>query len=91
MKLNLNVIIRQDINEKLQIGNEYPFSKDSLCVLADEMAIWLADKNWNAIAEIMVTSQQRKSGTTSGTFKVLYLYQKEEQEHLTKIFRRMYS
>lgn len=90
-KINANVILRQDINEQLEVGKEYTFKKDSSNVLADDIEIWLAKNDWTALAEIQITSQTRTQNMTSGSFVVKYLYDSEEQETLTGIFRRMYG
>lgn len=90
-KLNANVILRQDINELLEVGKEYASKKGSSNVLADDIEIWLAKNDWTALAEIQITSQTRTQNMTSGTFVVKYIYDSEEQETLTGIFRRMYG
>lgn len=89
-KINVNNILRYEI-EPLKVGEEYPFKKDGLSLLADDIQIWLTKKDWTALAEIQVTSQQRKEGKTTGTFVVMHVYQQDEQQALTAVFRRMYG
>ncbi|MFC1780231.1 hypothetical protein ACFLY9_00875 [Patescibacteria group bacterium] len=87
-KLNINFIIRQDI-KKIEVEKEYKFSKDKLCIIIDDIPIFLASKDWTALAEIQVTSQERKDGKTSGTFIVNHIYKGDEQKTLSNVFRRM--
>lgn len=90
-KLNINNILRQDIKELLEVGKQYPFEKSELTILADDIQIWLTKKDWTVLADIQVISQTRKNGKTTGAFVVKYIYKGEEQQNLTKIFRRMYG
>jgi len=90
-KININTILRQEINDSLEVGKEYPFKKEELCLLTDDIQIWLTKKDWTALAEIKVTSQKREDGQTTGTFIVKHIYKGEEQSKLTTIFRRMYG
>ena len=89
-KLNINNILRQDIAEKLEVGREYQFEKGELTIIADDIQIWLTKKDWTVLADIQITSQERKANKTFGTYVVKYIYQDKEQEILTNIFRRMY-
>lgn len=90
-KLNINTILRLDITDELKEGEEYPFEKKELCILADDIQIWLAKKDWTAVAEIQVTSQARNLGKTVGTFVIKHLYTPQESKHVTQIFTRMYG
>jgi len=90
-KINVNNILRHEISEPLVEGKEYRFEKDELSLLADDIQIWLTKKDWTALAEIQVTSQERKDRKTTGTFVVKHIYEGDEQQALTAIFRRMYG
>lgn len=90
-QLNINNILRLDIVEKLKLGKEYPFEKEGLHVLADDIQIWLTTKDWTPLGEIQVTSQTRAKGKTTGTFIVKHVYGVDEQKMLGNIFRRMYG
>lgn len=90
-KLNINNILRQDISEKLEVGKEYSFEKGELTIIADDIQIWLTKKDWTVLADIQITSQERKDNKTVGTYEVKYIYEGEEQKTLTNIFRRMYG
>ena len=90
-KINVNNILRYELETTLEIGKEYSFAKEELSILADDIQIWLTKKDWTVLAEIQVTSQTRKGGKTVGTFVVKYVYSDEESKHLTAIFRRMYG
>lgn len=89
--LNVNSIIRQDLTEPLQVGQEYPFSKDGLVVAADDIQIWLTKKDWTALAEIQVVSQTRSNNKTVGRFVIKHVYEGVEQRLMTDVFRRMYG
>lgn len=89
--ININYILRQDVAGSLEVEKKYPFKKEELCLLTDDIPIWLAKKDWTALAEIKITSQKREDGQTTGTFVVKHIYQGEEQHRLTEIFRRMYG
>ena len=90
-KINVNSILRYEVTEPLEVGKEYPFEKEGLNLLADDIQMWLANTDWTALADIQVTSQQRKDGKTSGTFVIKHLYEDQEQQVLTGIFKRMYG
>ncbi len=91
IQINVNTILRQDIPGPVEIGQEYPFEKDTLAFFADDIQIWLAQRDWTAVAEIQVTSQQRIDGKTVGTFVVEHVYDEADQALLTGVFRRMYG
>jgi len=93
INIHINTILRQDINENLEVGKEYKFSKDGLHFFADNMPIWLTKKDWTVLADITIISQKRENGVTSGTYQINYLYEagSEEQKALTEIFIRMYK
>jgi len=90
-KLSINNILRQEVTETLEIDKEYHFEKQELTIIADDIQIWLTQKDWTVLADIQIISQSRSNGKTIGTFVVKYLYQGAEQETLTAIFRRMYG
>jgi hypothetical protein len=91
IKININTILRYDAPEPLEEGKEYPFEKERLTLFADDIQTWLTRKDWTALAEIQVTSQQRRAGKTTGTFVVEHVYDGTEQQLLTGVFRRMYG
>lgn len=92
-KIEINSIIRTDqIPDKLSAGDEYFFEMEKSRVYFDDIPIWLVKKDWTAVAEVQIVSQQRKSGFfKSGKYRVLYVYKSRESEALTKIFKRMYG
>jgi len=91
IKINVNTILRYEVPEPLEEGKEYPFEKDGLTLFADDIQTWLTRRDWTALAEIQVTSQQRRDGKTLGTFTVEHVYDDAEQQLLTDVFRRMYG
>ena len=90
-KLNVNNILRQDIDHELVVGKEYSFKKAGLNIIADDIQIWLTEKDWTVFADITILSQTRENDTTTGIYRVEYIYSGDEQKTLTDIFRRMYG
>lgn len=91
LTLKINTILRFEIAETLEVGKEYVFEKEGLRLLADDMQIWLTKNDWTVLADILITSQLRKVGKTTGTFIVKHVYSGEEQSVLSDVFKRMYS
>lgn len=90
-KINVNTILRQDVSTLPEVGKEYPFEKDSLAFFADDIQVWLTKRDWTAVAEIQITSQQRADGKTSGTYVVKHVYSEDEARRMTEVFTRMYG
>jgi hypothetical protein len=90
-KIEINSILRSDEFPVLKAGATYQFEKSGSRVFFDDIPIWLARMDWTALAEIQVISQKRVSGNVSGEFRVLHIYEADEQELLTGVFVRMYA
>lgn len=90
IKLKINYILRQDVDYDLEIGQEYEFEKE-LCLIADDISIWLTKKDWTVLAEIQITSQCRKGDKTTGTFLVKHVYSGDEQKYISTVLKRMYG
>jgi hypothetical protein len=92
-KVEFNSILRTDnIPSKIEVGKEYSFEMEGSRIYFDDIPIWLLKKDWTAVAEIQIISQQRGGGVfKTGIFKVLYIYSSKESVELTKVFRRMYG
>lgn len=90
-KLELNSILRSKQTYDLKVGNTYSFEKSGSRLFFDDIPICLTDENWNALAEISVLSQTRQHNQLTGTFRVDYLYQGDEQKTVTQMFIRMYD
>ncbi|MCA9185232.1 MAG: DUF952 domain-containing protein [Pirellulaceae bacterium] len=89
--VELNSILRSDAYGDLTIGQELLFEKTGSRVFFDDIPIWLTRSDWTALAEIQVTQQTRTAESVTGRFAVQHVYQGEEQQRLTAIFRRMYA
>jgi uncharacterized protein (DUF952 family) len=89
--IEINSILRSDETYSLEREKEYPFRKDGSRIFFDDIPIWLTKGDWTALAEIRVTSQSRTPAGVEGAFRVLHVYDGEEQKALTFIFRRMYA
>jgi hypothetical protein len=90
-KVEINSILRSDEYSALKVGATYPFEKTGSRVFFDDIPIWLTRMDWTALAEIQVISQKRSSGNVSGEFRVLHIYEADEQKPLTGVFVRMYA
>ncbi len=90
-KVEFNSIIRIDAPENLVAGQEYDFKNEGSRVYFDDIPIWLLKKDWTAVAEVKVVNQTRLDGRIRARYKVLYIYNQEESETLTTMFRRMYG
>ena len=90
-KIEINSILRSDEFLVLKAGATYPFEKSGSRLFFDDIPIWLARTDWTALAEIQVLSQKRASGNVAGEFRVLHIYEADEQKLLTDIFVRTYS
>lgn len=90
-KVEINSILRSDDYAALKVGATYPFEKKGSRVFFDDIPIWLTRMDWTALAEIQVISQKRVSGNVSGEFRVLHVYEPDEQKLLTAVFVRMYA
>ena len=90
-KVEINSILRSDEYPVLKQGATYPFEKSGSRVFFDDIPIWLTRMDWTALAEIQVISQKRISGNVSGEFRVLHIYEEDEQKLLTGVFVRMYA
>jgi uncharacterized protein (DUF952 family) len=89
--VEINSILRSDEAYSLERGKEHPFRKEGSRIFFDDIPIWLAKGDWTALAEVRVTAQSRTPAGVEGTFRVLHVYEGEEQKALTIIFRRMYA
>jgi uncharacterized protein (DUF952 family) len=89
--VEINSILRSDEAYSLERGKEHPFRKEGSRIFFDDIPIWLTRVDWTALAEIRVLSQSRTPAGVAGTFRVLHVYEGEEQEALTVVFRRMYA
>lgn len=90
-KIEINNILRMDFDYPLSIGREYPFEKNGSRIYADDIQIWLIKNDWSAVAEIQIMKQERTQSRVKGSYKVLYIYTKEESHALSQIFKRMYG
>jgi hypothetical protein len=82
---------RQSIPEDWEDEQPDRFRRVVSRVFFDDIPIWLTRMDWTAMAEIQVISQKRSSGNVSGEFRVLHIYEADEQKLLTGVFVRMYA
>jgi hypothetical protein len=74
-----------------KVGGIYEFEKNEGRIFADTFRIWLIGKDWLPLAEIEIVEQTKKQDITKGLYKIMYIYEKKEQEVLQEIFKRMYT
>lgn len=89
--VEINSILRSDDSYRLARGAENEFKRSGSRVYFDDIPIWLCRSDWTALAEIRVISQTRTSTEIEGRFRVLHVCTREEQNHLTIAFRRMFA
>ncbi len=89
--LHINTILRIDSQDTLSEGDVRSFEKDSMHYLVDDMPIWLASKEWTALAEIKILNQSREDGKTTGSYEILHVYSGSEQVLASEMFKRMYG
>lgn len=90
-EITINQVLRTDPPAKLEVGGVYEFNKAGSKLFVDSFKIWLIDRSWNAIAEITILSQQKTTTNITGRYRVEYIYQGDEQQTISKMFKRMYA
>lgn len=76
------------LDEKiLVVGSVYLFSKDEYRVYPVNHPIDLINKDWEAVAKVLVTAFTNKDGKTIGEYKVLKIYCGQEKEFITNYWR----
>lgn len=77
----------QGLPESPVPGDKYPFTKEGYRVYPIDVPIELIDDSWTALALVVITSITLAANTTSGTFKVIKLYEGSEKELRTQAWR----
>jgi hypothetical protein len=72
---------------KLKVGSVYNFSKEEYRVYPVNLPIDLVNRDWEAVAKVLVTEFRNADGKTSGKYKVLKIYSGNEKEVLTNYWR----
>lgn len=73
--------------EGLKAGESYDFSKEGDRIYPVDIPIDLINRNWEAVAKVIVTRVENSEGETSGKYRVLKIYKGEEKEILTDYWR----
>lgn len=75
--------------EKLQIGEQYSFTKSGVRAFPLDMPIDLVNSNWEAVARCVINQITITSQDTKGVYTIIELYDKEKKEILTKQWREL--
>jgi uncharacterized protein (DUF952 family) len=89
--VEINSILRSDVDFPLARGSAHTFEKSGSRVFFDDIPIWLCRNDWTALAEIRVISQTRNAQELQGKFRVLHVCTEAEKDLLTVSFRRMFA
>jgi uncharacterized protein (DUF952 family) len=90
-RLQPSAILRSDEPCVLERGKEHAFHTAGSRIFFEDVPIWHAKDDWTALAEIRVLSQSLTPDSVMGTFRVLHVYEGEEQLVQTAAFRRMFA
>lgn len=85
----LKISRSQGLPESPRAGDEHLFTKGGYRVYPIDVPIDLIDDNWAAIAQIVVTSITLTGNATSGTFRVIRMYEGAEKELRTQAWREV--
>lgn len=78
----------QGLDEKtLEINGIYGFSKHEYRVYPIGMPIDLINKDWEAVAKVIILESNTSEGKTTGKYKVIKIYEGLEKEILTNYWR----
>ena len=88
-----NIIFYKSItsNKGLTRGQVVDFCQPASELFDDNLQLWLVDENWQALAEVSVMGQQLCDGKVSGSIRVDYIYDQQEQALISKMLVRMYA
>ena len=73
--------------DKLKVGMICNFFKEGNRMYPLDIPIDLINENWEAVAKVVITQLENKKGKTTGKFKVLKIYEREEKKILTNYWR----
>ena len=73
----------QGFPSEIVVGREYDFVKSEYRVYPIDIAIDLADKDWNVVAKVIISKFCCGSDKTTGCFKIVKIYDQFESEFLT--------
>ncbi len=80
----LKLSLKNGLDEKgLKVGKAYQFKKDECRTYPIDIPIDLLNKNWEAVAKVVVLNYSCTSDRTTGEYQVLKLYLGKEREFLT--------
>ncbi len=91
-KTELNWVLKlNDFSGTLEPDKTYDFRKREARVYPIGMPVFLASKDWEILAAVMITESTVKGGETSGKFRVMRICRPEEKEVLTRMYRELYG
>jgi hypothetical protein len=71
----------------LIVGKDYEFIKNEYRVYPIDIAIDLADKDWNVVAKVVVVKFCCGTGQTTGVFRVVKIYDQFEKDFLSDYWK----
>jgi len=86
--LGAEIKTRTRIGRKnLEVGKIYKFSKKEYRVYPVGLPIDLLNRNWEAVAKVVIIEFKNTDGRTEGKYKVVKIYEGKEKEVLTNYWR----
>jgi len=73
--------------ENLEVEKIYKFSKKEYRVYPVGIPIDLLNRNWEAVAKVVIIEFKNNDGRTEGKYKVIKIYEGREKEVLTNYWR----
>jgi len=82
-KIKFNWVLQIDSPEIVELNQQYSFCKRGNRVFPIDTPIDLIDNKRNAIAKIQIQSFKNETNKTSGSFRVIKVYEGSEKAMLT--------
>jgi hypothetical protein len=80
----------QGLNEsELYEGRIFEFSKEGYRIYPIDIPIDLINKDWEAVAKVVIREVTLKEGNTSGKYEVIEVYDKNKREERTRYWRKI--
>lgn len=91
-KKEFNWVLKLKENlEGILAGEVRAFEKAEERVYPINMPIMLADGNWNILAAVSIINYTISDNKTTGRYKVVRVFNKEEKKILTRLHREFYA
>lgn len=77
----------QGFPKKLCTGKKYSFEKDENRIYPIGIPIDLADNNWKTHGKVIIEQIAVSKGKTKGNFRIVYIYDNNEKQVMSKILK----